>query len=126
MHAPNNCTYLWAPPPAAADACLEEMLKASHKRHKACHIVMILQLCTPQWHRLFWKQCDLNFFVPVDSLHWPIPMHEPLWVGIKFPFFCHRPWSLKGAPLLIRVKRQLQEVFEGGESDGSDILRLFL
>jgi hypothetical protein len=40
-HEPAGQTHLWTPPPAAADAALEELLKARHKRTDTTHIVVI-------------------------------------------------------------------------------------
>ena len=42
-------TCVWAPPPAAADVCLEELRKARMKRKLSLHIVIIQWLMTPDW-----------------------------------------------------------------------------
>jgi hypothetical protein len=37
-HEPKNGLHLWSPPPAVADAALEELLKARHKRTDTFHV----------------------------------------------------------------------------------------
>ena len=125
-HEPKNGLHLWAPPPALADAALEEPLKARHKRTDTFHVVVIPRLMAPRWRRLFNKACDFIFVVSPGALFWPHDMFEPLHVGIILPFTNHRPWSFKRAPLLVEMGRDLREVFDKGESDGGDILRKLL
>eukprot|EP00804_Cyclotella_cryptica_P010959 CCRYP_016684-RA/>CCRYP_016684-RA protein AED:0.10 eAED:0.14 QI:0/0/0/1/0.25/0/5/0/1241 len=78
-HEPSGQTHLWAPPPAAADAALKELLKARHKRTDTFHIVVIPCLFSPRWRRLFHKVVDVNFTVPPGCNFWPTNMFEPLW-----------------------------------------------
>ena len=125
-HARNGVTYLWAPPPVIADVALEECLKATHKRQDACHIFIVPRLLTPAWRRLFRKLCDFVVIVPVGHPFWPTHMHEPLFLGISLPFVQHRPWSLRGTPLLVALERDLRQVWASSEKDGRDILRKLL
>ena len=118
--------HLWAPQPAVADAALEELLKARHKRTDTFHIVLIPRLMTPRWRRLFNKACDFNFVVSPGHSFWPDTMFEPLWVGVLLPFSTHRPWCFKRAPLLVEMGRDLRAVLAAGEADGRDILRKLL
>ncbi len=57
---------------------------------------------------------------------WPTDMFEPLWVVIVLPFAHCRPWSLKQAPLLVEMERDVRRVFETGEGDAGNILRKLL
>ena len=114
--------HLWCPPPAVADAALEELLKARHKRTDTFHIIAIPRLVTPRWRRLFRKACDFACEIPAGSAHWPTNMYEPLWLGIVLPFSHHRPWQLKRAPLLVDMEREMRQVLRDGESDGGNIL----
>ena len=125
-HAANGRTYLWAPPPVIGDVALEECLKAVHKRSDAYHVIVLPRLCASRWIRLFYKCCDFHFRLPAGSPSWPSHMHEPLWIGIVFPFLRFNPWSIRGTPLLVEVGRSLQEVLSSGETDGRDILRKLL
>jgi hypothetical protein len=60
-HEPKGNVHLWAPPPAAADAALEELLKARHKRTDTTHLVVIPRLFAPRWRKLFHKAVDVCF-----------------------------------------------------------------
>ena len=109
-HGDKNKLFLWAPQPPIADAALEELLKALHKRTDTFHVVLIPRLMTPRWRRLFNKACDFTFVVSPGSAFWPADMFEPLWVGNVLPFTHHRLWCFKRAPLLVEIGRDLQEV----------------
>ena len=109
-HEPKNGLHLWSPPPAVADAALEELLKARHKRTDTFHVVLIPRLMTPRWRRLFAKACDFTFVVSPGASFWPDNMFEPLCVGVILPFTQHRPWCFKRAPVLVELGRNLREV----------------
>lgn len=124
MHEKKYQTHLWCPPPAVADAALEELLKARHKRTDTFHIIALPRLMTPRWRRLFWKLVDFSCEIPAGSPQWPTNMYEPLWLGIVLPFSHHRPWQLKRAPLLLGLEREMRQVLAAGASDGGgNILR---
>ena len=125
-HGGKNELFLWAPQPPVADAALEELLKARHKRTDTFHVVLIPRLMTPRWRRLFNKACDFTFVVSPGSVVWPADMFEPLWVGIVLPFTHHRPWCFKRAPLLVEIGRDLQEVLTTSEADAGNLLRKLL
>jgi hypothetical protein len=91
-HEPKNELHLWAPQPPVADATLEELLKARHKRTDTFHVVITPRLMTPRWWWLFAKACDFTFVVSPGASFLPDGMYEPLWVGILLPFSVHRPW----------------------------------
>jgi hypothetical protein len=118
--------HLWAPQPAVADAMLEELLKARHKRTDTFHVVVIPRLMSPKWRRLFHKVSDLHFVVPAGASFWPSHMYEPLWVGVILPFSSHRPWCLKRAPLLVELARSLCEVCKDRDFLARNILRKLL
>jgi len=125
-HEPKGKMHLWAPPPAVADAALEELLKARHKRTDTYHVIVIPRLMLPRWRRLFNKACDFSFEVPIGAHHWPSSMFEPLWVGILLPFTHHRPWSLHRAPVLVDMAGELRRLLVAGEGDGCHLLRKLL
>jgi hypothetical protein len=122
-HEPAGQTHLWAPPPAVADAILEEILKARHKQTDTCHVIVIPRLMAPRWRRLFHKVVDVSLVVDLGVSFWPTNMFEPLFVGIVFPFIRHRPWALKRAPLMVEVGRELRQVYKEGDVIGGRILR---
>ena len=123
--APYNL-HLWAPPPAAADAMLEELLKARQKRTDTFHVIVIPRLMAPWWRRLFNKVCDFSIVVSPNVSFWPCTMYEPLWLGIILPFCKHRPWSFKRAPLLVEYGITLRRMLPDREGDGRDVLRKLL
>ena len=125
-HCKKDLMFLWAPPPAVADAALEELLKARHKRTDLFHVVVIPRLMTPRWRRLFNKACDFSFIVSPGPPFWPADMFEPLWVGIILPFVPCRPWSLKRAPVLVEMGRDLRTLLETSEADAGNLLRKLL
>lgn len=124
---PNHCkprkAFLWLPPPAVADAALEELLKSRHKREDLFHVFACPQLMLPRWRRLFNKAFDFTFEVPISSPLWPDTMFEPLWIGIALPFHRHRPWCLRRAPALVGFGVDLRRMLASGEGNPSDLLR---
>jgi hypothetical protein len=122
-HCKKSRLFLWAPPPAVADVALEELLKSRHKRPDLTHVVVIPRLMTPRWRRLFMKVCDFICLISPGPLLWPTHAYEPLCLGVVLPYVHCRPWSLKRAPLLVEMGRDLRRVLEAGEGDGEDILR---
>ena len=122
-HGPKGQTFLWAPPPAVADAVLEELLTARHKRTDTFHVVAVPRLMLPRWRRLFHKACDFSFEVPAGHRFWPDTLFEPLWVGVLLPFHRFQPWSLKASPVLVELGGDLRRLLSAGDFDGRDVLR---
>jgi len=91
-HTHGQC--IWTPPPAAADAALDQLGQAVHKRLTPTHLVVVPRLMTSHWRKILGKICDLVFTVPVGSDIWGHSLFEPLIVGISFPLCKHRPWRL--------------------------------
>ena len=117
-HEKRYQTHLWCPPPSVADAALEELLKARHKRTDTFHIVVLPRLMTPRWRRLFSKAVDFSCEIPAGSPYWPSNMFEPLRLGIILPFSHHRPWQLKRAPLILGLERDMRQMLKSGGYDG--------
>eukprot|EP00978_Attheya_sp_CCMP212_P004701 scaffold10314_cov60-Attheya_sp.AAC.1 len=84
-------TFIWCPPPAAADIALEQLRQARIKCQDSCHIFICPRLLTCEWIKQLWKAADLVFEVPTGYEGWPTDMLEPLTIGILFPFVPHRP-----------------------------------
>jgi len=88
--------FVWTPPPALALPCLEELRKARHKRQTSTHIFVCPRLMTPTWRRQLHRSADVIFEIPAGSIpSWNSDQHEPLLIGIFFPYLDHRPWQLK-------------------------------
>ena len=52
-------------------------------------------------------------------------MHEPLLIGVLFPFLSVKPWQLRGTPKMYSVGRELRRLFQTPELDPRDFLRQF-
>ena len=116
-------TYVWTPPPFAADVAIAELRKARIKRQTSSHIFVCPRLCCSLWLKQLHRSCDIVFQILPDSDIWPKNMHEPLLIGIAFPFLRVKPWQLRGSTKLLAVGRELREVPGGEEVDQRDILR---
>ena len=115
-------TYVWTPPPAAADACIEELRKARMKRKNSTHIVIIQRLMTPTWLKQLHKCGDCIFSIPASHSFWPSTSFEPLIVAILFPYIPYRPFQLKTTYKMFYMGRRLSQVFKENQVDGGDIL----
>jgi hypothetical protein len=114
---------IWTPPPAAADAALDQLGKWLHMGPTdTIHVVVIPRLMTSRWRKILGKTCDLVFTIPVGSVLWSYSLFEPLIVGICFPFIRFKPWRLRGTPLLESVERALREVPQASGGWGGSIL----
>ena len=119
-------TYVWYPPPAAADVCLEELRKARMKRKGSLHIVIIQKLMTPIWRKQLNKAADCIFSIPASHSFWPAINHEPLIVALIFPYLPFRPFQLKGTPKMFYMGRKLSKMFQEDQVDTGDFLLKFL
>ena len=118
-------TYLWHPPPAAADAAIEELRKARLKRRRSTHIVVIPRLVTTLWLKQLYKSADFLITIPNTHPFWPEPMLEPLVLAISFPYSRHNPWQLKSTPKLLQSQREVYRLLQADPLAGRDILQEF-
>ena len=116
-------SYVWSPPPAAADVALEELRKARIKHPDSTHFFICPHLMTTDWLKQLYKVADLVFHVLPVAAGWPKEMFEPLTVGIVFPFLRRQPWQLKGTPKMFYLAREVRKVFKDPEVDRGDFLR---
>jgi hypothetical protein len=121
-HESASQTHLWAPSPAAADAALDELLKACHKRSDTFHIVVIPRLLTALWRRLFHKAADCCFTVAPGASFWSSDMYQLLWVAVVLPYYRHSPWQLGRAPLMVDMGRKLHRLFLECEAAAGHLL----
>ena len=118
-----NGVYIWAPPPAAAEAALEQLRKARQKRQGSCHVFVCPRLMTPYWAKHLNRSADLITVVPQGQSFWPVEMYEPLIIGCYFPFLKNRPWQLKGQPALLGLDKQLRALWKTDPSSAGPLLR---
>jgi hypothetical protein len=118
-------TYVWAPPPFASDVALAELRKARIKRQTSCHVFVCPRLCCPLWIKQLYKAADVVIEIPSGTPGWPAGMHEPLLIGLLFPFLRHSPWQLRGTPKMHAMGRELRSLLKGEGLDPRDLLRKF-
>jgi len=118
-------TYLWEPPPAAADAALEEIRKARLKRRSSTHIVLVPRLCTTLWLKQLYKASDIVLYLPPCVSPWPSTMFEPIVIGILFPYSRYYPWQFKGTPRLLADRRKMQKLLQEADVDPGSLLHEF-
>jgi hypothetical protein len=119
-------TFVWAPPPAAAEVALEQLRKARIKRQDSLHIVICPRLMTPRWLRQLYKASDIVFQVPAGCPFWPETMYEPLTIGMSLPFLRSKPWQIRRTPKVLSLGRSLRRVLKEEPLVAGDLLRQFL
>ena len=120
-------TFIWTLPPGAAEAALEEIRKARHKRQRSTHVIVCPRLLAPEWMKQFYKASDLVLSIPAGTAdYWPVDMCEPLILGLIFPFINRHPWQLKNTPKMFAMARQMRSLFETEDVVAGNILRKFL
>ena len=121
-HTPGN--YVWAPPPAAAPAALEQLCEAKHIRPDCGHVFVCPALMTPRWRRKLGKIADFVFHIPVGSSVWSKDQHEPLIVGLICPLLSSSPWQVRHCgSALARVRQGLSQVWSKDQVHERDTLR---
>jgi hypothetical protein len=87
--------WVWYLPLGSALDAVEELRLAGFKRHDfLIGILVVPRLLKPEWFRLYVRNVDLYFFIPVGAIaQWPTSMHEGLTLGVYFPLLRHNPWE---------------------------------
>ena len=80
-------SWIWAPPPAAADYALDQLCIAHHKDPSAFHVFVIPRLFTPQWQKQLIKIADYVYTFPLEFPIWDKYFHEPLIIGLVYPLY---------------------------------------
>jgi hypothetical protein len=84
-------TFVWSPPPAAAEVVVEQLGFARLKRPHSMHIVVIPRLMTGRWRRHMSRGTDFYFKVDWVDI-WPLKTHyEPVLIFVCLPYLSHRP-----------------------------------
>ena len=123
-------TYLWTPPPAAADAALDWMGESIHKRSSSVHIVMVPRLMTFRWRKQLGKMTDIMLVVPCGTPHWPTTALEPLILAISLPL-SSRPnengsWRFKDSGRIADVESSVSKMWESNFGLVGNTLRKLL
>ena len=69
-------TFVWIPPPAAADVAIEELRKARIKRQASTHVFIVLRLLTCRWRKQLLKAANLLIYLPAGRDGWPKEMFD--------------------------------------------------
>lgn len=115
--------YIWAPPPCVAAQCLEELRKARHKRQSSSHIFVCPRVMATTWLRQLYRSADLVIRLPAGHTVWPLAQHEPLFLGIYFPFLPCSPWQLRGTEKLLEMGGRLQRMCKTDVSAAGPLLQ---
>jgi hypothetical protein len=117
-------TYLWHRLPASARFALEELRRSRLKRQDSTHVFVCPRLLAPYWQRQLHKVADFVFEIPCDALpEWNGTSHEPLVVGIVFPFEHQRPWQLRNTSKFRAVARKLRSLWKESPANARPFLR---
>jgi hypothetical protein len=116
---------LWCPPPpAAAQAAVNELSLSRQKRTHINHIFVCPRLCTHLWRKKLFKVSDIVLEIPVGARpFWPHSMHEPLLVGLTLRFTSVPPWQLRLSPGLLALGRQLRYLWSDASGDERSLLQ---
>jgi hypothetical protein len=90
------------------------------------HLVIIPRLMTALWRKLLGKICDLIFTVPIGISVWSHSQFEPLIIGLYLSLSRHKPWKLRGTPMVERVERLLRDLPMSDLGWGRNILQQLL
>ena len=117
-------TYIWTPPPSAAQIAVEQLRQARLKRESSTHVMIVPKQMSPEWRRQLFRVSDLFVELPFDEFSWKRSKHhEPLIFAVVFPFLAHRPWQLKRTAAFLGMGRLLRSMFKEEQVSTGFILR---
>ena len=123
-------TYLWMPPPAAAEAAVEWIGDSIHKRSNSVHIVVVPRIMTCRWRKSLGKVGDLEIVIPCDTPVWPADMFEPLVLIISLPLSrnCNEngSWRFKNSKRVESVESTVPRMWNSDFGSIRDTLRKLL
>ena len=80
-------TFVWAPPPTAAQVAVEELRKARQKRFdKSFHLFVCPKVVKYEWIGQLYKAADIVLEIKPEHSYWPAKCHENLILAVCFPF----------------------------------------
>jgi hypothetical protein len=119
-------SFLWAPPPSAAAAAVDQFYDAVHKRPCCSHVFVCPLIMTYLWRKQFLKACAFRFTMKSVCDIWPYTEHEPLGFFIFLPLSRHEPWNLRVTQPVVDLEATLREVSEDGYVLKGHLVREFL
>ena len=104
-----NNTWIWTPPPAAADAAVERLRTARHLRPNSLHIIILPRLMTGRWRKNLGKASDCYMKLALEEI-WPLATQfEPLLMFVCLPYLPHAPRFVERQSICRRLHRSLRE-----------------
>jgi hypothetical protein len=117
---------LWLPPPAAADAALEQLCESFHKRPNQSHMFVCPAIMSCRWRKKLGKIADVVFTLPVGTVLWGKEQHEPVIIGLTCPLLNCSPWQVRKCDELVeRLVQDLQGMWSADLIQNRDRLRKF-
>ena len=104
--------FLWTPPPVVAGVAIEELINARQKCQESAHLFVCPRLMTYEWRLELTKVADIIFEIPPSYSFWDKTNHEPLIIGIVFPFLSVKPWQVRKTPAFLEVERILLKMWK--------------
>lgn len=120
-----DATFVWTPPPAAADVAAEYMARSIHVRPNAIHVFVCPRLMTSRWRRFIRKTTDVYLSLPVGCTVWGKQQHEPLILAISFPLSRCKPWKQGDSPRCQRFAESVQSLLVNDFERAGPALREF-
>ena len=100
-------TFIWAPPPAAAEVVVEQLGRARLKRPESMHIVVVPRVMTGRWRRHLSRGSEFYFRIDRPEV-WDTRLHfEPLLFFVCLPYRSHNPCLDQQEELLVEFRRAL-------------------
>jgi hypothetical protein len=100
--------FLCPPPPAAADAAVEQLCEAVHKRPQGTHLSRTPFLMNNRWRKQMLKATDLKFFLKAECQVWDYSNHEPLGFFVYLPLCRHEPWRMRYTATVVELESALR------------------
>jgi hypothetical protein len=123
---PNGGTYIWLPPPAAADVAIEWLGQSIHKRPDSTHLVLVPQLMTAKIGETLSKTSDFLFTIPIDTNVWSVQNHEPRICAVCLHLSRVFPWSHRRTSRVVDCELKLLELWKVDFNATGNILRQLL
>ena len=113
---------MWTPPPGAADAAVEKLGKAIHKKSYTFYMMIIPRLLTSKWRKQLGKTTDLMFEIKAGTSLWGIDQHEPLICCLYFPLSSSFPWRHRNREDVAGIGRKLSAMWEDPDANVGALL----
>ena len=77
----------------------------------------------PRWLKGLHKVCDIVLEICVGQKYWGALCHEPLMIGICFPFSSKPPWQLRNMPVFLKLSRMMRAKWKERDPCAGNVLR---